>query len=349
MSTENSAVIVGSLINGDFETSIRAYKESKIVILADDNTEKYCLDFLLTNFQELQHAEIIVLPDGEENKILEVCLQVWESMAEYKIGRKDLLINLGGGVITDMGGFIASLYKRGIDFIHVPTTLLAMVDASIGGKNGVDLGPFKNFIGLFNQPLKIFIDPIFLETLPESVLIDGMAEMFKHGLIASENHWNNLVGLKDLNEIKQIDFISDSIAIKRDIIAQDPMESGVRKLLNFGHTVGHAIEGFLLNRSKMSHGHAVGAGMIVESYLSYRKGYLPVSDYESIQKELAKWYELPKFTETELSLIIDLMGNDKKNFSNKIHFTLLKNIGNAVHDVKFEQTELLPLFREILI
>jgi 3-dehydroquinate synthase len=342
-------IIFGSLLEDEFTAYLAAFANSKKVILVDENTEKYCLDFLLTNFESLKYAEIVVLAPGEENKILEVCLQVWESMAEYKIGRKDLLINLGGGVITDMGGFIASVYKRGTHFIHIPTTLLAMVDAAIGGKNGVDLGVNKNFLGLFSQPDKIFVDPVFLNTLPESCLIDGMAEMYKHALIASENDWRNIAGLKELGEIKQLAIIQSSVAIKTRIVDQDPTESGLRKKLNFGHTFGHALEGYFFGKTNLSHGSAVGVGMIFESYLSFRLGYLSEKDFKEIERELLRWYVIPSLDEIALNEIIELMLNDKKNFSNKIHFTLLTNIGRAIYDVILDPNELKPIAKEFFI
>jgi 3-dehydroquinate synthase len=270
--TNNEQIEFGSILSSSFEALIDVrYEKSKKIIIVDENTHDNCLEYLLTSFDQLKDAEVMLLPAGEENKVMEVCFQVWNALSEYRIGRKDLIINLGGGLVTDMGGFMASVYKRGVDFIHIPTSLLGMVDASIGGKTGIDLGPFKNQLGTFSQAQKIYIDPIFLATLPEAELWNGYAEMLKHALIADPDHWKSLISISSPEELINLSLIQKSAEIKMSFVNQDPFEKGSRKLLNFGHTIGHAIEGFSLEKDQpIAHGHAVAIGLLLESELSFR-------------------------------------------------------------------------------
>ena len=201
----NYIVEIGNLTKSSFQNLLSSkYINSKKVILVDENTHDFCLEYLLTTFDELKEAEVMLLPVGEENKVMEVCFQVWEALSEYKIGRKDVIINLGGGVVSDMGGFIASIYKRGIDFINIPTTLLSMVDASIGGKTGIDLGRHKNQLGTFTDPIAIYIDVLFLQTLPQTEILNGYAEMLKHALIFDEAYWNELISITSMNDLLDI-------------------------------------------------------------------------------------------------------------------------------------------------
>lgn len=314
------------------------YKNSKITILVDENTHDYCLEHVLTQFDELREAEIMLLPEGEENKVLEVCFQVWEALSEYKVSRHDLIINLGGGLVTDMGGFIASVYKRGIDFVHIPTSLLAMVDASIGGKTGIDLGRFKNQLGVFSNPQVIYIDPVFLATLPPNELANGYAEMLKHALIASKKHWEELTG-KELN--LGLDAIKTSIEIKNQIVTADPKESGERKKLNFGHTFGHALEGFFLHSDEqLQHGHAVALGLLCESYISHKRGFLPTTAFHDIVQTLCGIYPIPELDDTQFDAIHELMQHDKKNKDGNILCVLLEDIGKAIIDQRLEKKEI---------
>lgn len=330
----------------------RDYRQSKKVILVDENTHEYCLEYLLTHFESLQDAEIMLLPAGEENKVMEVCFQVWEALSEYKISRSDLVINLGGGLVTDMGGFIAALFKRGVAFVHVPTSLLAMVDASVGGKTGIDLGKYKNQIGVFADPLAIYVDPAFLVTLPEEEIYNGLAEMLKHGLIADRSHWEKLQAFTP--EEVPLELIYDSVNIKHMIVSSDPLESGERKKLNFGHTFGHAFEGFLLgSENQIAHGHAVALGMLCEAFLSARKGLLPEAGFAEIQSCISQRFSLLAFQEEDHAAIYELMLQDKKNRKGAVQCVLLKNIGEALIDqeITFEEVEetlkyLLRLVRE---
>ena len=248
---------IGSILEGGFQAYLKTFENQKIVILVDENTHDYCLEYLITSFPELERAEIMLLPCGEENKVMEVCFQVWQAFTEYHVERKDLVINLGGGVVTDMGGFIASIYKRGLTFIHVPTSLLGMVDAAIGGKNGIDLDGYKNQLGTITQPACVFIDSGFLGTLPAEEIFNGYAEMLKHALIGDVALWEEIRHIHSEDELIQQEVIVKAIRVKTNIIEQDPLEGGLRKKLNFGHTVGHALESYFFQSTPISHGHAV--------------------------------------------------------------------------------------------
>ena len=315
-----------SLLNNQFTSS-------KKVIIVDENTHDFCLEYLLTSIEGLGEAEVMLLPAGEENKVLEVCFQVWESLSEYGIGRQDVIINLGGGIVTDMGGFIASVFKRGIPFINIPTSLLAMVDASLGGKTGIDLGPFKNQLGTFTWPIRTIIDTSFLQTLPEVERVNGVAEMLKHALVADVNMWSTLSGLTDLSVASIAPFIKSSVAIKQSIVDQDPFERNERKLLNFGHTIGHAIEGYYLKSgTPIKHGFAVALGCIAEAFISHRQLGLKTKDLEELVSVFTRIFHLQAHLDFDKSEVISLMRNDKKNAENKIRCTLLSEIGQGSVD-----------------
>lgn len=339
--SENTSIEVGSIVDSTFNDSIlKKYADQKIVIIVDENTHDYCLEYLITTFDALKEAEVMLLPEGEENKVMEVCFQVWQALSEYQVGRKDLVLNLGGGVVTDMGGFIAAVYKRGVEFVNIPTSLLGMVDASIGGKTGIDLGAFKNQLGVFKNPLKTYVDPLFLGTLPDHELLNGYAEMLKHGLIRSREQWDKLKQILALDDLKNINLIQDSIKIKFDIVNNDPHEKGERKLLNFGHTVGHAIEGYLLDKEPIGHGLAVAIGMVAEAYLSFKRDLLNKADYFEIEMVLTEKFPMIKFSENDINEIVLLTRNDKKNVSNSINCTLLKEIGEAQIDCVVSEDEI---------
>ena len=283
--TPNSTVHIGEIAAKGINRLISGYDKEQIVMIADENTINLH-PYLLKAVPYLEDCEIIQIQSGEEYKTIEMVASIWISLTQMNFRRNALIINLGGGVITDMGGFIASTYKRGIDFINIPTTLLAMVDASVGGKTGIDLANFKNQIGVFNEPQAVFCDSAFLESLPKRQLISGYAEVLKHGLIRSEEYWlksiEKPVFKQDWNYI-----ITESVKIKNDIVTNDPEEKGERKLLNFGHTIGHAIESFLLeSERKILHGEAIAAGMICESFLSHQKRDLPQAQLKEITESI---------------------------------------------------------------
>lgn len=304
---------------------------NKILIVVDENTHEHCLSHLLQAHEVFQNAEILELPAGESTKQLQYCEHIWIRLTELEFSREDMIISLGGGMISDITGFAAGTFKRGMRFASIPTSLLSMVDAAVGGKTGIDLGPFKNQIGSFNSPEFILIDEEFLLTLPVEEIRNGLAEMIKHGLIRDITHLafieENLFESKNLDESG----IRQSVNIKVDIVQADPLEKGERKLLNFGHTVGHAIEGACMNTNPMDHGLAVVHGMLVESEISRRLKLIDQNEFNRIKK-LCDLFPLRTFTEADIATWLELMKNDKKNSDGQIKMTLLKGIGHSIYD-----------------
>ena len=333
-------VEVGNIGDSSLEKILESYSDRGIIVIVDQNTHDLCLEFLITTFPQLKKSEIILLPVGEENKVMEVCMQVWNAFSEYGFGRRDLVLNLGGGVVTDTGGFLASLYKRGMDFIHIPTSLLGMIDASIGGKNGIDLNQYKNQLGTISAPKRVFVDPVFMGTLPEAEFYNGYAEMLKYAFIKDKHLFNEIKGFSKEKDFSNIDVIVKCIQIKVDIVDGDLYEKAERKLLNFGHTVGHAIEGYFLESVPISHGHAVALGMCAEAYLSMDKVGLSKKEYKQIEEVLTRVYPFIKFTDEDIKAIIKLMYNDKKNESGKIYSVLLHGIGSSTFHNELLESEI---------
>ena len=303
---------------------------SKLFVLTDSNTYNYCLPHFLAQIATEIEIELLEIEAGEDHKTIDTCVQLWHSLTELGGDRKSILLNLGGGVISDLGGFVASTFKRGIDFINIPTTLLAMVDASIGGKNGVDLGSLKNQVGVINVPKAVLIDPVYLETLPANEMRSGLAEMLKHGLIFDKNYWEKLQKLNQLTTEDLEQLIYESIVIKNAIVSQDPTENGIRKALNFGHTLGHAIESYFLeddSKETLLHGEAIAIGMILESYLSLQKDLLKPEEYHQIKSTLQSLYPPVTFTENDIKNVIELLIHDKKNEHGTVQYALLNGIG----------------------
>ena len=314
---------------------------SQILILVDRHTNDHCLPVLQVAIPDLVNYDIIEVDPGEENKNIDFCIGVWNTMLDFGADRKALMINLGGGVVTDMGGFAASTYKRGIDFIQIPTTLLAQVDASVGGKTGIDLGNVKNIIGTFTQPQAVFINAKFLETLDDRQLNSGFAEIIKHGLIQDKNLYEQCKSL-DVDHIS-LEIIHRSVEIKNAVITTDPTEKGLRKILNFGHTIGHAVEGYsLINDSDpLLHGEAIAIGMICEAWLSTKHAGLSQEDLADITQTFLARYPKYTFTADQYQDFLDLMKNDKKNEDNKIGFALLKSIGDCTYNIYVEEDDIL--------
>lgn len=315
---------------------LRQHQYSRIFVLVDENTRRDCLP-LFVKHCGLQSGEFEVLeiPSGEEHKNLDTCVQVWQALSDQGADRKSLLINVGGGVLTDLGGFVASAFKRGISFINVPTSLLAMVDASIGGKTGVDLGPLKNQIGVINQPEMVLIIPDFLQTLDARQRRSGFAEMLKHGLIRNQAYWDALKGIGSLDTLDR--HIFESVQIKNEVVLQDPEEQHLRKVLNFGHTLGHAIESFFLadpDRPSLLHGEAIAIGMITEAYLSYRLCGLDKTMLEDIRGTFLTYFPKVAISGNDEDQILSLLRYDKKNAHGRINFVLLKAIGEPAIDVQ---------------
>ena len=310
---------------------ISNYNYSKLFILVDETTNEFCLPKLLPLLEVDIPIEIIEIEAGEEMKNISTCVEIWSILADLGADRKSAILNLGGGVITDLGGFVASTFKRGIDFINIPTTLLGMVDAAIGGKNGVDLGTLKNQIGVINAPKLVVIDTDYLETLPQNQMKSGLAEMLKHGLIYDKKYWNQFKDLKELNFDDLDQLIYRSIEIKNEIVCQDPTENGIRKALNFGHTLGHAIESHFLETEKpLLHGEAIAIGMILESYISKEKKLITEEGYIEIKSTLLAIFEKQFFTQNDIDSIVNLLIHDKKNEYGKVQFALIENIGTII-------------------
>lgn len=325
------SVIFGNNGYHELNKIIAENNYSTLFIIVDSNTNEVCLPKLLPIIESESKIEIIEFEAGEINKNIETCIQIWEALTELGADRNSLIINLGGGVVTDLGGFVASTFKRGIDYINVPTTLLAMVDASIGGKTGIDLGNLKNQIGVIINPKLVVIDSEYLVTLPQIEMRSGLAEILKHGLIYKEIYWKQFLDLSQLDYADFDSIIYDSIKIKNEIVMQDPNEKGIRKALNFGHTLGHAIESYFLeNKTKKNllHGEAIAIGMVLESFISMKKGLISSRDYLEIKTTIKSIYEEIIFEKNDIQSILDLLIHDKKNDNGRIKFVLLDGIGN---------------------
>lgn len=302
---------------------------SKIFILVDSHTSEHCLPFFVSSLATEVPIEIIEFESGEAFKNIETCTEIWSALTELGGDRKSIILNLGGGVVTDLGGFVASTFKRGIEYINVPTTLLAMVDASIGGKNGIDLGKLKNQVGTITTPKAVLIDTEFLTTLPQNQMRSGLAEMLKHGLIQDKKYWDKFKNLSSLIAEDLDALIYKSIEIKNNIVTQDPTENGIRKALNFGHTLGHAIESHFLETEKaLLHGEAIAAGMILEAYLSMEKELISSDEYQEIKYIISDIFDKINFADKDIENIIELLIYDKKNEFGKVQFALLNPIGN---------------------
>ena len=315
-------------------------KPSTIFILVDENTNQHCLPVLLQEIETEVSIEIIEIEAGEENKNLDTCTGVWQALTELGADRKSLLINLGGGVITDLGGFVASCFKRGITFINIPTTLLSMVDASVGGKTGVDLGVLKNQIGLFSDPEMVLIDPRYLQTVTTREIRSGLAEIIKYGLTYDVKLWNKIINFKELTISNISTLIHRSIEIKNEVVTEDPKEHGLRKILNYGHTLGHAIESYFLeseNKDILTHGEAIAIGMITEAYLSEKLLNFPANKLAEIKSKLLNIYGKVTIETSDYDKIIELLIHDKKNVSGQVNFVLLFDYEKFKFNCKVEK------------
>ncbi len=316
---------------GDYEAPLQqllAKKDySNIFVIVDENTKRYCLPLLRPILSKLKLIEIQA---GEEHKGIETCQTIWSQLMEQKADRNALVINLGGGVIGDMGGFCASTFKRGMDFIQMPSTLLSQVDASIGGKLGIDFMQIKNSIGLFKDPQAVLVDIRFLRTLPANEIRSGFAEIVKHSLIADRDQWNKIKQIQSLQDIDWETYVYPSLLIKQQVVEQDPFEKGIRKALNFGHTIGHAVEGLALETDQpLLHGEAIAIGMICESWLSHKILGLPSEELEEITRFFLRIYDTYDLGHLPYERLIQLMANDKKNIGKAINFSLLPAAGSV--------------------
>ena len=333
--TTHYPIFFGSQAYEKLATFVQEKNYSRIFVMVDEHTHEFCAAYFLQQFPA--EVELIEISAGEENKHLHTCLHVWEALSELGADRKSLLINLGGGVVTDLGGFVASTFMRGIDFINIPTSLLAMVDASVGGKVGVDLGVLKNQVGVINNPKMLLIDVAYLATLPPEELRSGLAEMFKHGLIAERTYWEQLTQLSRLSPEDLEGLIYQSVVIKNTIVEQDPCEQNLRKVLNFGHTLGHAIESFCMDsptHPRLLHGHCVALGMMLATRLSQQIVGLPAQTATQIQKVLSEYFPWVDFSQQDITQIIALLRFDKKNTHGQTNFVLLEEIARPVMNVQ---------------
>lgn len=331
LNTGKYIIHIGTDCLGELDKFLSRGKYSSVIVLVDENTKKKCLPAVKRSFSSPRSLTVIQTRSGEKNKDLRGCEKIWKELSRMNADRNALLINLGGGVISDIGGFAASTFKRGIDFVNIPTTLLAQVDASIGGKTGIDFSEYKNQIGTFTFPKAIFIDPGFLQTLSKRELLSGFAEMIKHGLIADKEYWQTLSTItKDqMLSPRTTELILASLQIKNNIVTHDPYEKGLRKALNFGHTIGHAIESASLrSKQKMLHGEAIALGMICEAYLSRKCCGLTSEELKAITRFILSVFD-PKPVKVPVARLITLMKQDKKNKDSEINFTLLREIGKT--------------------
>lgn len=317
---------------------------SKVFILVDTNTNKYCLSSFLDKSSIALDIEILEVKAGEDYKNIDTCNYLWNALSDKGADRKSLMINLGGGVITDMGGFVASTFKRGIKFINIPTTLLSMVDASVGGKTGVDLGALKNQIGLFSNPEMVLIDTAFLNTVSDREMRSGLAEIIKYGFTFDQDLWNTIKAFESVDMKKVTGLVHRSVAIKNDVVLEDLHEDSIRKSLNFGHTIGHAIESYFLESSEkksLTHGEAIAVGMVIELYYSTELFGFPLQLTEDLKKFVNEFYGKIDIQDNDIESIIALMKYDKKNVSGKVNFVLVETLEKCKLDVQIDPTLLL--------
>ena len=343
-------VIISRHLKTELAKAIAECEHDRIFVLVDETTNKLCWS-LVKDYLCLKDAQTIVIGATDRRKNLDTLVHVWESLQQGKATRHSLLINLGGGMVTDLGGFAASTYKRGINFINIPTTLLAMVDASVGGKTGINFGGLKNEIGIFNDAEFVLLDTNWLRTLDEENIRSGYAEMLKHGLIADETMWAELINfnLAQPNLRQLAPMLNKSVRIKERIVAEDPHEKGIRKALNLGHTFGHAFESWAMKRQPILHGYAVAFGLIAELYLATTQTDFPTERMRQTVNFIRAYYGSLPITCNDYPELIELMHHDKKNRGNEINVTLLGGIG----DIRIDQTiteedikEALDFFRE---
>jgi 3-dehydroquinate synthase len=317
-------------------------KNRSIFVLCDSNTENFCLPVLQDYIPVSFIDKVITIPSAEENKNIETAVYLWRILLDKDADKDTVLICLGGGIICDIGGFVAATFKRGIDCLYIPTSLMAQVDAAIGGKTAVNLDNIKNTVGLFCQPKSVFIIPAFLRTLAEKEILSGFAEMLKHGLIADKTYWEELIRIKEISQIITPRLIKKSIDIKTTICNVDPYDRGERKKLNFGHTVGHAIESFALSISHpLSHGEAVALGMIAEAHISCQKKRIDKKEWISIAKVLRDFFPSFSIQERDYAMILSCLQKDKKKMNDQSNFTLLNRVGEAVINQQVNQDEII--------
>ncbi len=343
-------VVISENLTEALATAIAECEHDRTFILVDETTERCCLP-IVSDMDCVRGAQTIIIGATDTNKTLESLSHVWEALGKGGATRHSLLINIGGGMVTDLGGFAASTFKRGINYINIPTTLLAMVDASVGGKTGINFRGLKNEVGVFSNASTVILDTIFLKTLDAENICSGYAEMLKHGLISNEQMWAELVTFElenpDFSKLSRM--LADSVAVKQRIVTEDPLELGIRKALNLGHTAGHAFESFALKQEPILHGYAVAYGLICELFLSTIKTDFPSDKMHQTVSFIKERYGKMTITCDDYPTLLELMTHDKKNVAGTINFTLLGGIG----DIRINQTatkeeiyEALDFYRE---
>lgn len=325
-------VVVSKGLEADLQAFFDAEEYDRVFVLTDTNTLRMCYP-RVSNVPAIGGAEVITVEEGDVNKSLESLSDIWMRLSRGGASRRSVLVNLGGGMVTDMGGFAGATFKRGLTTVNIPTTLMASVDAAVGGKTGINFNGLKNEIGAFYPPRCVFIDCHFLHTLDRANILSGYAEMIKHALISSVDAYASVMqfdpdGKTDYDTLGQM--VADSVAVKERIVREDPKERGIRKALNFGHTVGHAYESLSFKKNRpLLHGHAVAAGIVSELYLSHVLAGFPSSRLSTVVRYIKDYYPPFVFDCTDYETLYELMTHDKKNEGGVINFTLLSDIGEV--------------------
>ncbi|MCD8318524.1 MAG: 3-dehydroquinate synthase [Paraprevotella sp.] len=346
-------IIISQNLEESLAQAINRIPHDKLFVLTDETTQTQCWP-VIAGLDSMKHAESIVIGATDENKDIETLMHVWSDLGRRGGTRHSLLVNLGGGMVTDLGGFAASTFKRGIPYLNIPTTLLAMVDAAVGGKTGINFNGLKNEIGVFSPAASVLLDTEFLKTLDYKNLCSGYAEMLKHGLISTEQNWAELITF-DLNDVdyrKLQDLVAKSVAIKEHVVEEDPYEQGIRKALNFGHTAGHALESLALVEGRtVLHGYAVAWGMVCELYLSSLREGFPKDKLWQTTSFIKNYYGAFALDCKEYERIYQFMTHDKKNTAGHINLTLLGDIGDIHINQTAERSEIfnmLDFYREVM-
>jgi len=340
LDTESVSYIIG---NDGLEKSAKKFDNyRRIFVITDDNVKKLCLPVFKQKLPSIKIDGVITIVSGEENKSIQQLTYIWDELTKLNVGRDDLIVNLGGGVVTDIGGMAAATFKRGLRFVNFPTTLLGMVDAAIGGKTGIDYQGFKNQVGLFINPACVVVDPIFLQTLDNTQWQSGFAEVLKYGLIMDRELWQKLEG-NNYNEVEDWNLVIIKAARdKIDIVRYDEFEKGIRKNLNFGHTIGHALESFYIkSENPVTHGMAIAAGMICEAWISSKIFEIECTKLNRIVNMIDKNFMRFNFTEDDIPMIMQLMKQDKKIRGDKQNFSLIRKLGKAVHEIEVSNEQII--------
>lgn len=352
---EHQKLIFTNEVAEAIDSIIAKNKQSKVFVLSDTNTYHLVLPRLIQTSQRIADATTITISAGDMNKNLESLSHIWEQLCNNRATRKSILINIGGGVITDIGGFAGATFKRGIEFINVPTTLLSAVDAAVGGKTGINFNGFKNEIGAFQEASAVIISTLFFDTLPQEELLSGYAEMLKHGLISNKETYNRLLNydMTNPNTKGLLTLLEESVNVKRRIVEEDPTEKGIRRALNLGHTAGHAFESMSLQRmSPIPHGYAVAWGLIVELILSHLKFGFPSTELQHIATYVHDHYGAYTITCDDYAALLEFMHHDKKNENaTEINFTLLEDVGRLHIDQSCSEDEIknaLDIYRDLM-